>query len=62
MGRQLQLTQHKRFVPIAIGTHLNFCFAKTSFMRGSLSTHRRQEVGENRRERDNPRITQRVRK
>jgi hypothetical protein len=30
----VRLTQHKRFVPC--GTHLNFCFAKTSFMLGTL--------------------------
>jgi len=29
-----RLTQHKRFVPY--GTHPNFCFAKTSFMLGTL--------------------------
>ena len=29
------ITQHKRFVPY--GTHPNFCFAKTSFMLGTLS-------------------------
>ena len=32
-----QITQHKRFVPY--GTHLNFCFAKTFFMLGTLSAH-----------------------
>jgi hypothetical protein len=31
---QQRITQHKRFVPD--GTHLNFCFAKTSFMLGTL--------------------------
>jgi len=31
---QLHITQHKRFVPY--GTHPNFCFAKTSFMLGTL--------------------------
>ncbi len=31
----LHITQHKRFVPD--GTHPNFCFAKTSFMLGTLS-------------------------
>jgi hypothetical protein len=30
----LHITQHKRFVPY--GTHPNFCFAKTSFMLGTL--------------------------
>jgi len=35
-GCQLHLTQHKRFVPK--GTHPNICFAKTSFMLGTLST------------------------
>jgi len=30
----LHITQHKRFVPY--GTHQNFCFAKTSFMLGTL--------------------------
>ena len=30
---QLHITQHKRFVPNS--THLNFCFAKTSFMLGT---------------------------
>lgn len=30
----LPITQHKRFVPY--GTHPNFCFAKTSFMLGTL--------------------------
>ena len=34
MFRKLRLTQHKRFVPN--GTHLNFCFAKTSFMLETL--------------------------
>ena len=29
-----RITQHKRFVPY--GTHPNFCFAKTSFMLGTL--------------------------
>jgi len=29
-----RLTKHKRFVPY--GTHPNFCFAKTSFMLGTL--------------------------
>jgi hypothetical protein len=33
--RQQRITQHKRFVPN--GTHPNFCFAKTSFMLGTLS-------------------------
>ena len=32
---QLHITQHKRFVPYS--THPNFCFAKTSFMLGTLS-------------------------
>ena len=31
---QQRLTQHKKFVPF--GTHPNFCFAKTSFMLGTL--------------------------
>lgn len=31
----LPVTQHKRFVPN--GTHPNFCFAKTSFMLGTLA-------------------------
>ena len=30
----LPITQHKSFVPD--GTHPNFCFAKTSFMLGTL--------------------------
>jgi len=30
----LHITQHKRFVPY--GTHPNFCFAKTSFILGTL--------------------------
>ena len=34
MAPPLRLTQHKRFVPN--GTHPNFCFAKTSFMLGTL--------------------------
>jgi hypothetical protein len=29
-----RITQHKRFVPN--GTHPNFCFAKTSYMLGTL--------------------------
>jgi len=29
-----RLTQHKRFMPY--GTHPNFCFAKTSFILGTL--------------------------
>jgi len=29
-----RITQHKRFVPY--GTHPNFCFAKPSFMLGTL--------------------------
>jgi len=33
-GCQLHLTQHKRFVPY--GTYPNFCYAKTSFMLGTL--------------------------
>jgi len=33
--RQLHITQHKRFVPY--GTHQNFCFAKNSFMLGTLN-------------------------
>jgi len=32
---QLPITQHKRFVPY--GTQSNFCFAKTSFMLGTLA-------------------------
>jgi len=32
---QQRITQHKRFVPY--GTHPNFCYAKTSFMLGTLS-------------------------
>jgi len=35
---QLRLTQHKRFMPD--GTHPNFCFAKTSFMLGTVSAIR----------------------
>jgi hypothetical protein len=31
---QQRITQHKRFMPYS--THSNFCFAKTSFMLGSL--------------------------
>ena len=31
---QQRITQHKRFVPY--GTHPNFCYAKTSFMLGTL--------------------------
>jgi len=34
-----RLTQHKRFVPN--GTHQNFCFAKTSFMLGTLCAIRK---------------------
>ena len=29
-----RITKHKRFVPY--GTHPNFCFVKTYFMRGTL--------------------------
>jgi len=32
--RTRRITQHKRFVPY--GTHLNFCFAETSFILGTL--------------------------
>jgi len=32
---QQRITHHKRFVPY--GTHPNFCFAKTSFMLGTLA-------------------------
>jgi hypothetical protein len=34
IGGQVHITQHKRFAPY--GTHPNFCFAKTSFMLGTL--------------------------
>jgi len=34
MDYERRITQHKRFVPY--GTHPNFCFAKTSFMLGTL--------------------------
>ena len=33
-GDQQRITQHKRFV--LYSTHPNFCFAKTSFMLGTL--------------------------
>jgi len=31
---QQRITQHKRFVPYS--THPNFCYAKTSFMLGTV--------------------------
>jgi len=34
MCAKRRITQHKRFVPY--GTHPNFCFAKLSFMLGTL--------------------------
>jgi len=34
-GDQQRITQHKRFV--LYSTHPNFCFAKTSFMLGTLA-------------------------
>jgi len=33
-GDQQRITQHKRFLPYS--THPNFCFAKNSFMLGTL--------------------------
>jgi len=35
MATNRQITQHKRFV--LYSTHPNFCFAKTSFMLGTLA-------------------------
>jgi hypothetical protein len=40
----LHITQHKRFVPN--GTHPNFCFAKTSFMLGTLGEIERKSQQE----------------
>jgi len=37
----LHITQHKKFV--SYGTHPNFCFAKTSFILGTLDDSRLYE-------------------
>jgi len=43
-GDQQRITQHKRFV--LYSTHPNFCFAKTSFMLGTLWASLRNDTAD----------------